>query len=63
MKVVIDRGVCASALACVDICPEVFEMDTDNKAIVKVDPVPPECKAACQDAADQCPVGAIEIID
>ena len=63
MKVTVDRGVCASALACVDICPDVFEVDTDSKAVVKVDPVPTECEAACREAADQCPVGAIEITE
>ena len=36
-------------------------MGADDKAHVKVDPVPEEVQAACKDAADQCPQAAIEI--
>lgn len=31
----------------------------DDKAIAYVDPVPPEVEAACQEAAESCPVSCI----
>ncbi len=36
-------------------------MGADDKAHVKVDPVPAELHQACRDASDQCPQAAIEI--
>ena len=61
MKVKVDKDLCASCGVCTDICPEVFELDDDDKASVKVETVPPEAEDACRDAADQCPTEAIQI--
>jgi ferredoxin len=36
-------------------------MDDDDIAVVKVEIVPPDKEDDCQEAADSCPVGAIEI--
>jgi ferredoxin len=60
MKATVDPELCIGCGLCPEICPEVFEMP-DDKAQVKVDPVPPEAEAACRDAADQCPSSAIKI--
>lgn len=60
MKAIVDADTCTGCELCVDTCPEVFEMD-DDKAKVKVDPVPPEVEESCREAADDCPVEAITI--
>ena len=60
MRAKIDEETCTGCELCTETCPEVFEMD-DDKAIVKVDPVPPEAEESCQEAADDCPVEAITI--
>jgi ferredoxin len=57
MKVRIEDTCTACGLCC-DTCPEVFEMG-DEMATVIVDEVPPEFREAAQQAADECPVGAI----
>ncbi|MGB4290900.1 MAG: ferredoxin, partial [Dethiobacteria bacterium] len=47
---------------CEDICPEVFELG-DEKAEVKVNPVPAEYEEKCREAAEECPTEAIEITE
>jgi ferredoxin len=51
---------CTACELCVEICPDVFEMG-DEIARVKVDEVPAEAADACREAAESCPVAAIEI--
>ncbi len=62
MKAKVDPDICGACGVCEEICPEVFEM-VDNIARVKVDPVPEGVQEQCQDAADECPAGAIEVED
>jgi ferredoxin len=61
MKARVDPDLCIGCGICPEVCPEVFEMGSDDKAHAKVDPVPPEHEAACRDAAEQCPQAAIQI--
>ncbi len=49
---------CTLCGLCADTCPEVFEMG-DDKAVVKVAPIPPELEATAKQAAADCPVEAI----
>lgn len=63
MKARIEKDACAGCGLCVDLCPEVFEMDAEGKAEVKVNPVASEAEAGCRDAADQCPTSAILVED
>lgn len=53
---------CIACGRCVEICPEVFDMDRDI-AQVKVDPVPSEYEDMVRDAADECPTDAIIIVE
>ncbi len=61
MKAIVDRDTCTGCGACVDICPEVFELGEDDIARVKVDKVPSELEARCEEAAESCPVDAISV--
>ncbi len=63
MKATVDEELCLGCGVCVDVCPEVFEMNERDKAQAKVDPVPPESEATCRQAAEQCPVEAIKVED
>lgn len=60
-RIEIDRDLCIGAESCVVVAPEVFEMDAENKAILK--------NAAGSDdqtilmAAQSCPVAAILLYD
>ena len=55
----IDGDLCVSCGVCTEVCPEVFELGSDDVAQVKADA---DLNAACtQEAVDQCPVGAITV--
>jgi len=50
---------CIGCGLCPQVCPEVFEMNDANHAVVKLTPVPPSVQASCHEAATVCPVNAI----
>jgi ferredoxin len=61
VKVSID-DTCIACGLCADICPAVFDLPDDAEiAVVKVDQVPEENQASCREAAESCPVEAIQI--
>jgi len=60
-KVFVDRDLCIGAASCIAVTPEVFELDNENKAVVKN-------KDAADDetiilAAQSCPTKAIVVYD
>ncbi len=61
MRVYVDPDLCSGCGPCVDTCPEVFDLNDDGIAFMKVDEVPEDSFCACRDAADGCPSEAIII--
>lgn len=61
MKARVDKSKCIGCGLCVSGCPAVFRMDDDGLAVAKPDQVGQADQAAAQAAADDCPVGAIEV--
>ena len=59
MKVIVDRDLCIGCGVFAAICPEVFEMDDEGKAIVNAQPA--EKSDNLQEAVDSCPTAAITI--
>ncbi len=60
MKVKVDEETCVGDETCVQICPEIFEMNGDV-AIAKMEEVPKGLEEKCKEAAEACPVEAIII--
>jgi len=61
MKVRVDRDLCIGITNCVAVAPTVFQMDEENKAVVK-DPSSVSEKKLME-AAESCPQNAIIVED
>jgi ferredoxin len=58
-KILIDRSLCSGFGACVDLAPDIFELDSGGTASVRVGTTD---DAAVLDAAAACPMAAITIV-
>ena len=61
MRVIVDFDVCASTGACMQVCPEVFEVRSDGYLYILQEEPGEALHAAVIDAADVCPTGAITL--
>ncbi len=60
MKARVDKETWGGDETCVEICPEVFEMEGDV-AVAKMEDVPKDLEEKVKEAATSCPVEAIII--
>jgi ferredoxin len=63
MRVVVDYDVCASTGACMQVCPEVFEVRSDGYLYILQEEPGEELRGKVTEAAELCPTGAITIED
>ncbi|MGE5613641.1 MAG: ferredoxin [Bacillota bacterium] len=61
MKGYVDKDLCIGCGLCADICPDIFRMDDDGKAIAPDDEIPEDLIDSAKDAESQCPVEAIKV--
>ena len=59
IRVEVDRGLCIGSGDCVDTAPDVFQLDSEDKAVV-VDPDGASVDDIVE-AAMNCPVSAIQV--
>ena len=62
MRVSIDADRCEGHARCWAVCPEVFDLDDEGHAVVKVADVPADLEDKASDAARNCPERAIEVV-
>jgi ferredoxin len=63
MKVTVDYDMCASTGACMQLCPEVFEVRKDGYLYVLQEEPGEELADKVRMAADMCPTAAISVSD
>ena len=63
MKVTVDYDVCASTGACMQVCPEVFEVRSDGYLYVLQEEPGEELRAEVTAAVRACPKQAIKLLD
>lgn len=61
MKATVDKDACIGCGLCESICPSVFSMDEDGKAVAAAGELPEDDRASAEDAAAQCPTEAIKV--
>jgi ferredoxin len=62
MKATVDRETCIGCELCVTICPDLFTIDEDNKAVVLVELLPAQSETCAKAAELGCPVSAITVV-
>jgi len=60
MNAYVNKDTCTGCGLCVDICSNVFRMDGNIAAAITSE-ISDADKNSCKDAAEQCPVEAIEL--
>lgn len=61
MRAYVDKDTCISCETCVAICPDVFSMDDDGKAVAINADIAEDIKNEAIRSRDECPVSAIDI--
>ncbi len=61
MKAHVDPDLCTGCQLCVELCPDVFQMNDDGVAVAITDEIPSDLEAGAREAAESCPVEAISI--
>lgn len=61
MKAYVDKETCIGCELCVEICPEIFEMEDDGLAVAKDSEIPEDLLEDAQEAEESCPTDAITI--
>ncbi|BBZ31573.1 ferredoxin [Mycolicibacterium confluentis] len=59
MRVEVDRDRCEGNAVCVGIAPDLFDLDDDDYAVMKVDVVPADQEGLAEQAIAECPRAAL----
>ena len=59
-RIVIDGSLCSGFGDCADLAPDVFELDSHGKALLRFGTSP---DPAVLEAAAACPMGAISVVE
>ncbi len=59
MRVNVDRDRCEGNAVCLGIAPDMFDLDDEDYAVVKTDPIPPGQEDLAEQAIAECPRAAL----
>ncbi|KXW67949.1 ferredoxin [Mycolicibacterium phlei DSM 43072] len=61
MEVDLDR--CEGNAVCVGIAPDLFDLNDDDYAVIKLDPVPAGMEELAEQSINECPRAALKRLD
>ena len=59
VRVIVDRDRCEGNAVCLGIAPDIFDLDDEDYAVIKTDPVPPDQEDLAEQAIAECPRAAL----
>lgn len=59
MRVRVDRDRCEGNAVCLGIAPGIFDLDDEDYAVVKIDPIPADQEGLAEQAIAECPRAAL----
>jgi ferredoxin len=59
VRVIVDRDRCEGNAVCMGIAPDIFELDDEDYAVVKTDPIPEGREELAEQAIAECPRAAL----
>jgi ferredoxin len=59
MRVEVDHDRCEGNAVCVGIAPDLFDLDDEDYAVVKADPVPADQEELAEQSIAECPRAAL----
>ena len=59
MRVEVDHDRCEGNAVCLGIAPDLFDLDDDDYAVLKVDVIPADQEGLAQQAVNECPRAAL----
>jgi ferredoxin len=63
LKVVVDYDLCEANARCMEVCPEVFQVDDDDNLNVLIERPGPGLRSKLKEAERVCPRQAITIVE
>ena len=59
VRVIVDRDRWEGNAVCLGIAPDIFDLDDEDYAVVKTDPIPPDREQLAEQAIAECPRAAL----
>jgi len=59
VRVIVDRDRCEGNAVCLGIAPDIFDLDDEDYAVVKLDPIPADQEQLVEQAIAECPRAAL----
>ena len=60
-KVSVEERTCIGCGTCSSLCPDVFELSEEGRAVVKMEVVEGELADCVREAEESCPTGSISV--
>jgi ferredoxin len=59
VRVIVDRDRCEGNAVCLGIAPDIFDLDDEDYAVVKTDPIPSDQEDLAEQSIAECPRAAL----